>query len=522
MATLRRLIARYPANPRVALLRHALTESVPAVLPVAVRQVVAVQSVEDPLYFALFSAIVAELGQSGAVHGELVVVRAISGAIGVNWRARLMRSQPMTWIFSTQWLRAYRGLIEGLAYRSLSLAHPVGDLVDWFRSVALWLRVRRHTGAFPLNIRGVPVGDLITDSYLRFRPSPRFDAADPFVVQLIWQAHRDVRRAQAYFRGSKPSLYLTSYSTYLEHGIPVRVALQEGVVVQSFGNLVQFGKRLSLSDWFHTPNCEKYRAVFESLDNQVEKLAQAEGFLQIRLSGGIDPATSYMRVSAYANVTDRVPPGVAGAVVVFLHDFFDSPHVYDDLVFDDFWAWICFTIQTLQRAGVPFYLKPHPNQISLSSAVLQELQTAYPGVQMLPEGITNAQLAAAGMVCGVTVYGTVAHELAYLGVPSIACARHPHNAFDFCRTARTAEQFAAYLQTPSVQPINRDAMRQQALAFYYMHNLYGESGHLALRTDFVAFWKACQSADIEADVLLSTFNALRHSQPFKAYVKQLL
>jgi len=521
LAALRRLLATYPANPRVPALRAAVVDTArPSAAPGLVARI-AVQSVEDPLYFALFSAIVDALARRRPVQGELIVVRAVSGAIGVGWRAWLMRSAAMTWIFSTQWVRAYRGLILRVAYRNASWSHPVGDLLDGWRSLVLWRARCRTGGDFQLEVAGVPVGDLVVDSFLRFRPSPRFRATDPLVLRLIWQAHRDVRRAQAYFAARRPACYLSSYSTYLEHGVPVRVALQMGIPVFSFGNLVLFGKQLSLADWFHTPDCSRYRAVFEALDEPGPRLARAAEMLEFRLSGGVDPATSYMRQSAYGSETEPVPPGLDGAVVVFLHDFYDSPHVYADLVFEDFWQWICFTINTLQAADIRFFLKPHPNQIALSSEVLIDLQQAYPGVQMLSQRVTNAQLAQAGIACGVTVYGTVAHELAFLGIPSIGCARHPHHAFDFCRTATDRAQYTRFL-TEALAPVSdRATLRTQALQFYYMHNLYGEAAHLALRADFVAFWKACQSLDSPDNALVQALDKLRRSDGFAAFVAQL-
>ena len=93
-------------------------------------RVLAIQSVEDPFYFALFGAILDEANRHRRAVGELVVVRAMSGAIGVDWRAWVRRSVPMTWILSTQWVRAFAGLIDRVAYRSHSWGHPLRDLVD--------------------------------------------------------------------------------------------------------------------------------------------------------------------------------------------------------------------------------------------------------------------------------------------------------------------------------------------------------------------------------------------------------
>jgi hypothetical protein len=288
-------------------------------------------------------------------------------------------------------------------------------------------------------------------------------------------------------------MYLTSYASYIEHGIAVRVALQHDVAVISFGSLARFAKQLSRADWFHTPDARNYKARFAALDRQDERLAQAEQQLSTRLRGGIDAVTSYMRVSAY-RVSSEAVPAVAAATVVFLHDFYDSLHVYPDVVFDDFWSWACFTIDVLRASGQRFFVKPHPNQITRSGAALVDLHHKYPDLPLISSAITNVQLAQAGMICGVTMYGSVAHELAYFSVPSIACARHPHSSFDFCRTARSRAEYEHYLRTPTQLPVEPAELRRQALAFYYMHNLHGDRDELELRRHYVEFWKV---ADVE-------------------------
>ena len=58
--------------------------------------------------------------------------------------------------------------------------------------------------------------------------------------------------------------------------MPVRAALAQGVKMISFGNFVQFGKPLTLLDSFHTPNCERFRQAFDTLDQPQKRLARAE------------------------------------------------------------------------------------------------------------------------------------------------------------------------------------------------------------------------------------------------------
>jgi hypothetical protein len=478
------------------------------------------QSVPDKFYFLLFGAIRARLEAHVAIHAELVIARAVSGAVGVGWRAELKRSAPVAWLWSGPWVRAYGALIDGVAYRSATWAQPFLDLMDWFRSERLWRQLQGEM--LSLKIDDIEVADLLVDSYLRFKPSPEFNVTDPFVRRLVWQALRDIRQAQSYFGRRKPRWYLTSYTTYLEHGIPVRVALRQGVEVWSFGSLNGFGKQLKPGDDFHTQNFAGYRAGFDVLDQQEERLSAARQQLESRLSGEIDAATSYMRKSAYGLTQVKLQSDLNGAVVIFLHDFYDSPHIYPELVFHDFWRWVCFTVEVLQNSGVTFFLKPHPNQIALSDEALVRLRKYYPGLHWLPAEVSNVQLAQAGIACGVTVYGTVAHELAYLGVPSIGCARHPHHTFDFCRTARTRDEYEGMLKTYAILPAPKEEMQRQALAFYYMHNLYGDTDALELRRAFLAFWKSSNVGESTEKGIIKEFWSLVGMAAFDRFINNMV
>lgn len=484
--------------------------------------VVLIQSVPDKFYFLLFGAIREKLSHHLNGPVELLVVRSVSGAVGEGFWAEIKRSSLFAWLWSAPWVRAYGPLVRGVAYRSSALAHPWADWLDWRKSRELWQSVQSQSDGLSLVVEGIEVGDLVVDSYLRFKPAPFFDVGDPFVRRLIWQALRDVRLGQAYFRSARPKLYLTSYSTYIEHGVAVRVALQAGVSVWSFGNLGQFGKQISLEDPYHTADFSQYRSSFEALEGQGQRLDEARERLEFRLSGGVDAATSYMRQSAYGHSVGDLPEGLNGAVVIFMHDFYDSPHVYPEMVFHDFWRWICFTIEVLQKNGISFFLKPHPNQIALSDEALGRLRQRYPDLKWLPTGVSNVQLAQSGIACGVTVYGTVAHELAYMGVPSIGCARHPHHTFDFCRTARTRDEYEGMLKTYALMLLTKEEMQRQALAFYYMHNLSGAADERQLTQAFLAFWKACNLGEIPEKAVIQSFRELAALPAFDKFVAAMV
>ena len=370
-----------------------------------------------------------------------------------------------------------------------------------------------------LSINGIVVGDLISDTFLRFKPAPTVDLKDKYLLLIIWQAYCDARRADTYFSASNVCIYLTSYSTYTQHGIPVRFALHHGVRVFALGNYQEFAKELSRQDWMHTKDARGYAVDFSKLDNQDEKLLQADKALSYRLAGGVDIATAYMKQSAY-HETEKISVDVKDAVVIFLHDFFDSPNVYYDMVFPEFWKWACFTIETLRDAGIRFIVKPHPNQIGLSGDVLRELVLRYPEVSFVPTKITNKQLVDAGVICAVTAYGTVAHEMAYLGVPSIACARHPHIAFDFCVTAKNRDEYAKLLTSSRTLVRDKAEMRRQSLAFYYMHNMNYGVHEMQFLENISAFRVLCARAETGdvVEQLSSVLDAISEANAFNAWI----
>jgi hypothetical protein len=485
------------------------------------RGAIAVQCVTDDLYyFGIFGALASAVRTQCPVRVDRIVTQSLNvgelqspiAFLGLRW--------VVNGLLIRKWNALYASFSDRVAYRSTSI-RPIADLVDLWRARRCWKGLAGKESLRALEVGGLPVGDLVNDTYLRFRPAPTVDLRDPFLWVVLWQAHRDVRRAEEYFSSSKPAAYLTSYSTYVQHGIAARVALRHGVDVFTFGNFQEFGKRLGADDWVHTKEARHYARDFAALDDQPARLALAHAALDARVKGKIDAATSYMKRSAYEDSGEAVPD-VRGRPVVFLHDFFDSPHVYDDMVFDDFWEWVCFTLDTFRQAGIPVVVKPHPNQIGLSGGVLADLMKQYPDVTFISTRITNRQLAEAGAACAVTVYGTVAHEMAFLGVPSIGCARHPHVSFSFCRTARTRQEYAGMLESFAASPVDRETLLRESLAFYYMHNLGLPPEQKALSDAALAFRGDCANYPSTGKDMVAELTAIERLPGFAAFATELV
>ena len=306
------------------------------------------------------------------------------------------------------------------------------------------------------------------------------------------------------------------------------MALQEKIPVFSFGNFFKFGLQLKVDHFRHTPDCTGYKKDFELLDPEASKayLKEAEEILEFRMSGGVDNATKYMRNSAYGRGEPPLPESLSeikGSAVVFLHDFYDSPHVWDGFIFTDFWEWIVNTINILEKEKIKFFIKPHPNQISLTDKAIAQLRRSYPQLNWLDSSIDNKDLAKAGISCGITVYGSIAHELAYFGIPTIGAASAPHESFYFCKTAKNLDEYVQLLKKCHLLHMHSDHMRQEALKFFTIHNSLHDPISRELSKAFVAYWMHAAKArsDNESKQAVDALDYLRRSKGYKALIAKL-
>lgn len=482
--------------------------------------IVLVECVEDLYFFSLLGQVISSLRAERSIHVDLFVADSLRAGESARSILYFMRTRIVAWLLSKRWVNLYQSLCDNVGYRSASMQFPLGDLIDGVRALACWRSLSNKEALISLAIDKVPVGDLVNDSYIRFKPAPTVNLEDPYLWYVIWQAYRDVRRAKHYFGGARPKLYLTTYSTYIQHGIAVRVALQHGVTVFGFASYVRLAKELTLGDWSQVGNPDSYAADFRLLGNQDQRLAEAEAALAARVSGVIDSATAYMKISPYVESGDPVP-NVRGAIVVYLHDFFDSPHIYRHMVFPDFWEWICFTIETLEKANIRFFVKPHPNQIELNDRVLSDLKSRYPNLLIISSNVSNKQLVEAGMACAVTVYGTVAHEMAYLGVPTIACGDNPHVSFNFCNTCRSKTEYADALCRYAEIQFDKWAMHRESLMFYYMHVLSASAEEKTLILATLRLYQLCHDSKSKEEDLSDLLTSISELRGFKAYIAKL-
>jgi hypothetical protein len=334
---------------------------------------------------------------------------------------------------------------------------------------------------------GIKIGDLIYDTYLRFKPAATVNLTDDFLKLLLVHAFTTAKKAKVLFEKNKYDFLLTSYTSYIHHGIVARAALLSGTRVFSTGGHSQLSKEVTLPFPNHNKDFPVYKEQFAALspDEQAKGKLLAKQQLEARFTGKIDLSTSYMKRSAYeanGGTEFLFESSPKKRVVIFLHCFFDSPHIYRKMIYADFYEWLKATLTILNtaenQAKYDVYVKPHPNGFDGNEEIIEEITRHFPFIHVIPKETNNLQLIKQGFDLAITVYGTLGHEFPYFGIPVLNAGDNPHINYSFSTHAETEEQYQNYLNNIDLVKKPTEQSREEILEFYFMHSLYMIAGKL--------------------------------------------
>lgn len=352
----------------------------------------------------------------------------------------------------------------------------------FIKAIYIWFNLKSKKELLNLYYKNIFVGDLVYDTYLRFRISPTININDPFLCYYIYKSFIAVESCEKLVLKINIAKYFCSYATYIQHGIPIRVFLKHNIDVFSSGNLQQLFKKLSNEDFLQTSNHHSYYNDFLQLGDRESKLKIARDILVSKFNGKIDASISYMKESAFQ--TDNINISIEKFDgVIFLHDFFDSPHIYKDLIFNDFYEWVNHTLSLISEYGLNIAVKPHPNQISDSKKILDILKSKYKNIVWLDSDISNIAIFNSEIKFGISVYGTILHELAYFGINPICAGDNPHYSFDFVHKPKNICEYDNLILNYE-QLKMPDNYKELVEIFFYMHNIHKSDSYSFENLDY--------------------------------------
>jgi len=325
----------------------------------------------------------------------------------------------------------------------------------------------------------IKIGDLVYDSYLKENRKATVDIHSKELELIINKACFLMDYYNKEFcKHDIKEVYLT-HAVYLCYGIAARVALSHGAKV--FVTQNTRGKelhRLSIEHPLQTPDFSSYPATFDELSSPSLCIEESRKELENRFEGVINSSISYMRQSAYSDISSTLTcfSEEYDNLLIMLHCFFDSPHIYKSMLYPDFYEWAEDTIDVALSSGKKVFIKEHPNGMPGNDRIIQELKNKYKDVTFLDKKTSNLSIMRCKIDCVASVYGTLGHEFPYKNIPVINAGENPHSAFDFCYNPVTIEEYRSLIR--KVGKLDKPSLKdkEDILKFYYIHNIHNGQG----------------------------------------------
>jgi hypothetical protein len=207
------------------------------------------------------------------------------------------------------------------------------------------------------------------------------------------------------------------------------------------------------------------------------KIKQANEILQSRLSGKVDEGIYYLKESIYSRSNYSFTNFNNNRfIIIFLHCFFDSPHIYGNGVFVDFFEWVEYLLdKALKMPEINFIFKEHPNGLPENKKVLSFFKNKYESINniiFIDGKISNYEIAKMKPLAALTYYGTVAHEFSFLKIPVINAGENPHSLFNFSYNILNFEEYDNLISNIENIELPKEYNIDEIGEFFYMHYLY--------------------------------------------------
>jgi len=371
------------------------------------------------------------------------------------------------------------------------------------------------------SLDGILIGDLIYDTYLRVYKLPTVDLKDPRLQEILLDAHDIFFSSKNYLNTHSVKIIIISHAVYIQYGILSRLALSMNIDVYH-PHWERIYKKLSLDHHFPTPRHFEYPKIFKGLQNKDYLISKAKNILEGRLKGEIDSGIKYMKTSAYQDSKSDSNQIFANngspKVILLLHYFFDAPHIYANMIFEDFYEWVNFVFAEVKNLDIDFVVKPHPGaKSSLDNPIIDKILKEHDHIRMIDKNVSNKKIIEEKPDLALSVYGTMAHEFAYNGIKVMLAGDHPAAAYNFTFLPKDKKEYKHYLANIDQIKINFDM--DKILEFFYMHYLHPHDGKIDGNND-VFFIRQREYMDDDPEIfreLIQDSNEGKFNSLYDAY-----
>jgi hypothetical protein len=338
-------------------------------------------------------------------------------------------------------------------------------------------KIKTKKDVLDLKFKNIPVGDLVYDTFLRLGREATLELNHPFLLECIYKTLNALSAISEVDKKHNINVFYSTYSVYIQHGIPVRYLLNKSKsLVFSFGNpLFTSIKKLSKQDSIHTVAYQKFKKNFENLENKKIRIKFAKDELEKKFSGGNDFSTrnNFLPINTYKSKKKIAKIDLSKIDgVLFLHDFFDSPHLWGDLLYPDLYEWAIDTLLEIKKNNLRIAIKSHPNSRIESLKINLKLENMFNDLIWIDKDLSNTFIFKQNNIkFGISCYGTILYEMAYHNKIVISAGSNPTSSFDIAFTPKNINEYKYFLNNAGKLKIKKK-QKEEVQKLYYMYFLH--------------------------------------------------
>jgi hypothetical protein len=341
-----------------------------------------------------------------------------------------------------------------------------------------------------LRIDNLPVGDLVYDTYLKKTGYGTIDDLQP-VQKYVRQAVRLYDLYRRLFEELNIVATVQGHIVYNDFGILARTAVECGATVfcrkpssgpvtvkmcTQLSDVMTYEYRIEPGEFTRLHQCFGDRGIAEGkryIDNRFYSTSNISDTDAVAAFSASKKKYNRRELLAELKLDDNLP-----VVGIMSHIFADAPHSHAWMMYDDYFEWLCRTLELIKPfKTVNWLVKEHPSLRYY--APKHTVKDAYDRIcrnadhiKIVPEDLNTASLLNIVDVI-VTVRGTAGLEFSNFGIPCILTGESPYSGLDFTIEPSDTEKYEALLcRIESIHRLSDDQIRRAHFATFLINSLF--------------------------------------------------
>ena len=380
-----------------------------------------------------------------------------------------MGSRLFYFFLKLKWSKLYSAI--GICrFESIDNYNVFDILKSLIVSLKISKKIKKKKDLKSVYYKNIFLGDLIIDTFIRYKMKPTVEIKTIFLWYIIFKAVLSIKKTNFLTKKYDIKKYIGSDTVYISHGIPVRVFKRKKIKCYSCGELFNFITEVN-NKYNSNTNVLSYNSEFQKLNSKKQKLIHAKNQMDLKFKGIKDKSgqgiskNPFLYKKKHKNLKLNKINGV-----LFLHDFYDAPHYYGPMLYNDHLDWTLETLKLIRKFKLPIGVKEHPNAIYDSDEIYRELRSSFSDIFWLPKDISNSYLLKLKNInFAISNYGSVLYEMAYLNKFSLSAGFNRTSAFSCTYNPKNISDYKKKLvNLPKIKTnIKSKKFKKDSFKIYY-------------------------------------------------------